>query len=423
MSLYYSCGELCNLLARGTVTCNPAELATSPLTALYDGKPSPFTFGSNAADSYVQLRNNLLANPSFETALTISGWIDADTGAGVSDQGAAGSGRAGGATKCLECDGNGDTSARCQSKTVRAGERLRADGWIKPGLTFTGNIRVYCEETAQWCVTAAGAGGVGSWQTAAGDLVLVTNQAGWTRVAETTFQMPTLATALWPTLTLRFYCYTASNATVSFDDVALIPAVNGASVHGHNLHACTTPTLRYSDDAFAADDNVAATFTIARPSFYAHIGTAVYREYWRIKIGGTNTAAPYMSEAWMGYFETKARRQEFGWPVKYRPVTTLAGDDTSAYLRYRQGSDMSRSVKLDFRSFDDSDWKELVRDIYQRTYGGDGAIVLVPSSDSTEAPVIYGKIDPIPLELTRVDETVRSASISVSEMAFPSIGA
>jgi hypothetical protein len=413
MSLLYSCGDLYNLLARGTVTCNPAALATAPLAALYDAKPNPFQFGSIAAGSYVQLRNNVLTNMGFETALGTE-WTAADTGTGASvrittDQhtGAA----------CLQVNGGAaGVSARYQSITVRAGEALRADFWSKPGVGRTARLRVYCVETGQWC-------NAGTWQAGAADLVTVTNTASWTRCAVTTFTMPTYATALWPTLTLQVYCYTTDNGNVLFDDAAIIPAVNGMAVSGHNINTGIVLTLNYSDDAFAVDNNVYLTPTLARPSFYAYSASPIYREYWRLLFTGTPSSAPYISEAWIGAFTQAGVAQLDGWSVSQLPVARVAGTDDTTALRYRRNVNRERHLELSFEYWNATERDEMMRDIDARTYGGYAPIVIVPSTTSSEAPAIHGRIDPQTLKLVRTGPVIWNVPLVITEMAFPVIGA
>ena len=418
MALLYCAGDYGNLYARGTVTCNPAALATAPLSALYDAKPNPFQFGSILADSYIQLRNNLLTNPGFESALG-SEWTCAATGTGTAPVRITSDDHSGAA--CLQLNaGAAGTSTAYQAVTVRAGEYARLDFWAKPGVGRTIHAQLYWVEGGQYFNPAAG----GSWQAAAVDVVTVTNTASWTRCANPTlYQMPTYATALWPTMTLRLIFTTTDNGNVLVDDAALIPGVNGASLHGHNLTLAVTPTLRYSDDAFAADDNVAATFTVRRPTFYAYLNAAMYREYWRVKLGGTPTAAPYFSTGWIGYFSAAAVAQTDGGAVSQLPIATIAGSDPTTALRYRAGRDRARKVEISFEYWTEAEWLELMRDLDQRTYGGYSPLMLVPNTLTNEAPVLFGRIDPGVFKLTRQQAVIWKAPLVVTEMAFPTMGA
>jgi hypothetical protein len=391
MSTLYRAGELGNLFARGTVTVSPAAHATFTADGICDDDPKPFWWGSLAADSYIQQRNNnIKINPGFEVALG-SEWTDASSGTGSATRtaGAQHTGSYG-----LRCNaGAAGVGARYQSITVRAGELLRIDGWINPGLTYTGSIRIYNPTTGKWLVN-------GVWQAAAGDAVSVTNVAVHTRVAETTFTIEDLATCLWPTVTLYVYCYTTSNANVDFDDIALIPAVNAFAAIGHNWRPCLDVTLRYSDDAFAADDNSAATLTLARPTCYAYLSTPIYREWWRVKLGGTNTVTPKLVEGWLGYVEPMSKAERPAARVARAPMCTAPENPHHSH-RDQIRDEYVQRIELDFTRWDSAPYRELAHEIDRRTYGGHGPILIMPASVADEVPVLYGRPDPGELVLAR----------------------
>jgi hypothetical protein len=410
MAFYFSCGPLFNLLARGTVTCNPAASAILPLARAYDDLSDMFAWGSLAADSYIQLRNNPLVNPGAEVAFGTE-WVDADTGTGVATRGAPGTGRGGGAECAFSIHGGAAGVSRWYQRIeCPAGELGRIDGWIKPGAGagLTGGLSFYCEETAQWYTG-------GAWGAAEGDAVSVVNNAAFVRVAETLIQLPTMATALWSTVHIRVGMRTASNAAVLVDDVAWIPAVNGVVIHGHNFRPCLTPTLRYSDDAFGADDNVAATMTLARPSFYSYLAAPVYREYWRLKLAGTNTEIPRLTEAWFGYWSTLSASADDGWSISR--MSAADSDSGDAWSRVRVREEQPRTLKMDFTRVSEAEWLEIIRDLDERTGGGCDSLVCVPESTSNEARCIYGKLDPVEMTLARQDPSVwKIAGLTISEM-------
>ena len=123
---YFMAGEQLNVLGTALSVASTSADALFPLANLYIGRPSrPFRFNANGADLVITAGINRVINGGFETG-TLDGWIDADTGDGVTskdtvifDTGAAsmkGTVTAAG------------VASRYRDFTFRAGERIRFDG-------------------------------------------------------------------------------------------------------------------------------------------------------------------------------------------------------------------------------------------------------------------------------------------------------
>lgn len=409
MALLYSAGELSNLLARGTLTCNPAALAAYPVAKTCDGTPWPFTFGSVVADSYVQLRNNLLVDPGFESGVETYWPFTAGT---TSVQGVT---KHSGAW-ALKLEGAGGTVAYQgqAALTVRAGCRMKVGGWLNR-VAGRGLVFVYNHTTGKY-LTNAGAWVSGVWN--AGAAITDTASVGWTDKS-LTFQVEALSVVRQPTCTLQvvFYAWDPGVAyEVYWDDCYLIPAVNGAALFGHNIQPRNTLKVRYSSDAFAVDDHVAVDLAAEQPTFYGYLAAPVYSEYWRLHVAGTPLVAPSFDEAWLGYLESLTVGQQDGWSVTHTPAAYAPG---SLHLPYRVGTGdyAARVLRMEFERWTETEWRELIDEIDVRTRRGRHSMVIVPSTLSSEARIIMGRPDPGELALTREGPVTWKLPLTVYEMA------
>jgi hypothetical protein len=414
MALLYSAGELSNLLSRvpsGYVTCDPAAATEYPIAKASDDTPWPFVFGSLQADSYVQVRNNLIENPGFENALGDE-WGDVSTLTGTVARTPVDAGRGGAGTYGLRCNGGAaGVGAARQVIRVRAGERLQLDGWIFTGVAHLGGIYLYNPTTGHYY---DGAGG--DWQAGAAYAASITGSVAYQQITTTYLTIESLADCLEPTMDLWLICRTGENADVDFDDVALRTAVNGIGAAGHNVRPCVAPTLRYSSDEFVGDDNEAGAIELAQPTFYRYLSSPIYGEWLRFKLGGTNTEPPSFDEIWLGYLETLSVGQQDGWSVTRLQITDAQGDLSLPY-RTRRAKRRPRVIRLEFERWTETEWRELMDEI-DRTFGGFGPIALVPSTTSNEARFVLGRLDPGELTLTRESPVIWKLSLTVHEMAF-----
>jgi hypothetical protein len=415
MALLYSAGSNLgsNLLARvpdGHVTCDPAAATDYPIAKAHDGTPWPFVFGAIAADSYVQVRNNLVENPGFEVALGDE-WEDVSTPTGSADQTPIGAGRGGAGTYGLRCNGGAaGVGGRLGVIRVRAGETLQLDGWIFTGVAHLGGIYLYNPTTGHYY---DGAGG--DWQAGAAYAASITGSVAYQQITTTYVTIESMADCLAPEVDIWLTCRTAENADVDFDDISLRTAVNGIGGVGHNICPCVAPTFRYSSDEFVGDDNEAAAITLAQPTWYAYLSAAIYPEWLRLKLGGTNTVAPSIDELWVGLLSSIAGPPA-GWRMVPQSTVEVIG---SPHLPYRVERAKYRSVRLefDFTTGAEGEWYDLLTDLEERTERGKHGLVIVPSTLAPHSRFMCGRIDPVEFARQR-GGGVWQRPLTIHEMAF-----
>lgn len=286
-------GLYANILERPGSIVSASQVASAlyPLTRLYDGRPSQkFIFPALAADDYIQVDINQVLNGTLNsfTGNDPDDWTveESGTGAVTSQSGVIVSG-----TGVQLSNGASGAAAIRQDVLCLSGENMLLDLHAATNNADTPyKVEVINVQTGNYLTPA------GAWQ-AAQDNAVESN--------ETSIAHKTLAFTIEPYSTTRSHIVylrvrlhmdgsTASRIT-SFDDVFLIPQVNAASVHGHNLDPKLVVTLRSSDDLsvdtpFAYDDDLEATFTVDVPSFYAVLATPRTKRFWRVpKIVGTNS--------------------------------------------------------------------------------------------------------------------------------------
>jgi hypothetical protein len=211
------------------------------------------------------------------------------------------------------------------------------------------------------------------------------------------------------------YWYTEADGDVDFDDLAVIPAVNGLAAIGHNWRPCLDVTLRSSDDGFVADDVEEATLTLARPSCRVLLDEPVYREWWRVRLGGTNTEIPSVDELWLGYAQALSKAELPEARVVRLPMCVAPADLSSSY-RDRISDDPTHRLELDFIRWSEAPYRELMHEIDRRTYGGHGPLIVFPVTVADEIPVLYGRPDPAELALVR-EIPIWRQSLTVHGMA------
>jgi len=407
MSLLYLAGRYFNAYARGTVTCSPSASSVSAASNIGNGLTAhPLLFGSNAADSYVQVTLNALTNPGFETS-TLSGWTAGSAGTGTSaETTTAGEFRSG--SKALKLVGTSSSNygSRYQSITANAGEYRKNTCYIKTPSSGSGKLFIRNLKTGNyyngsaWASTRAAA----VTQAATGSFVAMT----------VTYQVESFATCLSDTVSLRIE-YACESGTVCVDDALDVPGMTWASVHGHNLGP-VVPTVRSSDDGSSWTDR--ATMTIRRPAFYTTF-SIIYAEYWRIVAVGTNHETPYIGEAVLGQYQTSTT------PCLTGPVTTYeipgvrAVNGISNPTAYNYCTDPRESVRLEFSA-------DSLAAAHEHAYGvsarsGQGAYPVIVAPLNSEGYVYYGRIAN-PFQMTRPHLDIYDFGFDVLGDPFPTVG-
>jgi hypothetical protein len=407
MPIHYSADPLGNLLARGTTTVNPAASTLFPSGGLFDDDEKPAQFGSIAADSYIAVHNNLLINPGAETALGAE-WVSAVVAPGTFARSAVNLGRGGAGTYAFTLNGHGGAGIGkgYQSFSVRAGERARLDGWCLAGVGKYGQLRVFNPTTNHWLVN-------GAWQSAEGDAVTAGNSASYARVAETLFQVEDLTVCLYPEVTLQVYLRTTENAAVLWDDISISPAINAAIIYGHNIRPCVTPQLLYSDDGFVADSHIASSPTLQRPSFYSLLTTPIYREWWRIKLTGTNTVAPWITEAWLGYLDAFDTGPIDGWSLSILADGVVSD---GGWQRVSTVDDPAIELQFTFRHWTAAQWRAFANELYRRSKQGARSIAMIVELGTAQDCAMIGRLAVGPLSMRWQDFTTWDYDLTIRGM-------
>ena len=407
---YFMAGEQLNVLETALSVASTSADALFPLANLYIGRPSrPFRFDENGADLVMTAEIDRVTNGGFEIG-TLDNWTEAldGTGSTSKDVGTVHSGSA-----SLEADGGAAGLAnRFQDINVRAGERMQADVWLYGGGGVTANAAVQNRKTGLF-LSDAGVWGAGL------DPFATQAAAAWAQT-QLAFQVESLSDCGGQSLvTLRIHLYNDDNGSAYFDDVKLYPAVNFVSIHGHNLAPVVVPELRSSSDAFVGVDDLEATLTIKRPSFYAYMGTPVYASGWRLELAGTNDAVPYLGEMVLGYAETIAKAQRWDYSLKLQIPEVRNQTGAMEVHTSRLSDDAPRVLRLRFKQMAISEMEEMRDAIWRRSYGGDLPMVIVPYA--ADGDVLHGRIMS-PLDVRRKFLTVSEDELVVQESGFPVVG-
>jgi hypothetical protein len=166
-------------------------------------------------------------------------------------------------------------------------------------------------------------------------------------------------------------------------DLGSSQSADFCSIHFHNLDSGITVELRRG----VAGATLVATMTKASPSFFSSFGSASDR-YWRLKFVGTNSAAIYIGEWWLGPKNTLTRSPDWDWEIVYRmPQRRLSGQ-SGVVLGHNLSPKRLRALRMNYKSLSDSQLDEHL-DMLDNCAWGEEPLVVVP--DSNRNWVILGK--------------------------------
>lgn len=276
-------GLLANILERPgtTLSASQTSLALYPISRIADGRPSQmYLFATAAADDYVQADISQLLNgdledwtsgapDSFTVAVSGTGAVTEET-TGAKVVGGAGSG-------AKLANGASGTAESYQDLEVLSGEpiQFRASG-------LTSNADSPAEIECQNLQTGLYLNTSGTWQ-AGQTNCLETTSTSLVQVSNT-FAVESFLTTRSHSVTLRFRMHmdaAAASREHNWDGLEVIPGVNLASVHGHNLDAKITAELHSDDASDFSGVTDHGDFTVDVPTFYLKLATTQYYRYWR----------------------------------------------------------------------------------------------------------------------------------------------
>jgi len=413
MPTLFLTGSRFNQFGLGTVSVDPAEAAVAPKANLYDSDPStPHIAGSIAADSYMRVRLVGLTNPGFESS-TLSGWTDNDQGTGTSAETSTGAEVRTG-TKALKMTGTDATTnygSRYQLLTVTSGETRKATVYSMP-ISGTGTIfSLYLYNTrtlkyyngSAWATTRAAA---------ASRLYTGSPLYGATEI---TYTVEDFSATRSETCSLRWELV-CPEGECAIDDVSDWPGVTFAGIFGHNYAPTISPLVQSSTDG--SSWTTRATMTIARPAFYATF-SAIFAEYWQIKLSGTPLEAPYTGEAVLGQYQESLTQIAAGpMPTWDIPGIRSAGT-TGRPMVYNFATDATESVRLVFSGDSEAAAREAVFGMFVRSGQGRYPVIIVPTD--TETFVYYGRLMQ-PFSLERPALGIYDWGIDLVGDPFPSVG-
>jgi len=266
--------------------------------------------------------------------------------------------------------------------TVRPGETLRADMWLRRGPlgSATANIRIRNRRTGMYLT------GAGAWQ--AGLVSTFTSTDTSYEHKQLTFVMEGITTCLQDEVKLRVSFLAtgggASTDNACFDDCFLAPAWNFSSVHGSTLAPALVTTLRSSDDNFSSDDVEEAVFVVAQPSFYTVLPALRVERYVRLKMLGPAPEIITIGEWVVGQTVTLTQAQNFplGQAFVEQDIYAegLAGNPKVHNISYHP----RRRLGLEFRANTLADFEEAKWHVFRRSRGRFNPLVYVPIDDRPE---------------------------------------
>lgn len=413
MPTLFLTGSRFNQFGLGTVSVDPAEASVAPKANLYDSDPStPHIAGSIQADSYMRVRLPGLTNPGFESGMT--GWTDNDQGTGTSAETSTGAEVRSG-SKALKMTGSDATTnygSRTQTITVTSGETRKATVHAIP-ISGTGTIfslYLYNTRTLKYYNGTA-------WATtrAAAASALYTGSPGY-GTTSITYTIESYEATRSETCSLRWELV-CPEGECAIDDVSDWPAVTFAGIFGHNYAPTLSPLVQYSSDG--SSWTTAATMTIQRPAFFSTF-SAIYAEYWQIKLSGTPLEAPYTGEAVLGQYREGSTQIAAGpMPTWDIPGVRSAGT-IGRPMVYNFATDATESIRLVFSGDSETEAREAVFGMFVRSGQGRYPVIIVPTD--TESFVYYGRLMQ-PFSLERPALGIYDWGIDLVGDPFPTVGA
>lgn len=360
-----------NVLSRGPGTLTTtSEEASFPEAALFDGYAQEiFEFNSLPTDGIVKKDTNLVVNPTFTSSA--ANWT------------------------------SGGSNIRYQDINVLAGEQLTVS--VVTNASTTGTIQnIY---NGNYLTSS------GTWQAGSTNCFSVNGSAS------VAFQIESLiACKGFHTMPLRI---TVADYT-KMTSAILIPAVNFAAVFGHNLGNVTSLFEWSTDDS---SWTTAATMTIDQPAYYSYLSTALYKRYWRIKVGGTNHEIPYFGEIVIGNAATLDPAQMWDWKEREQWPAHVhrndAGQSTVTLMTSKPMRGLSMRLMPTNSTDDPAKLIAIRRSIWERSKAGAYPIVVVPRS--SRADVVLGRLSQS-LEVSQLLPNAQAFSLDVDPLPYPCVG-
>ena len=386
-NMLYLTGKYANLLKRATVTVNPAALAAYPVANLSDDDPStPMIYGSNGANSWVNVVLTGLTNGNFESALT-TGWVDTSVPGGsatrVNTAGHVNSGTWGCDLVSASVSSYGEVR---QLVSVSAGEYRQLGVFAKtisgtPSLNFV----IVNQMTGRYWTGS-------TWTSTPTGVAPTGTLSGAFSFFYVNYRVEDYDTCMADETAVYVYIRNsgAAASTVAIDDAQDVPGVNFAGVIGHNIVPSSAAcVVRYDPSgAYSGGETVASTMTIARGLFYSTF-TMAYTSPWRVSVDGTNWTTPVIGELVLGQYQSTSKPQ-WDLSVEYDMpgiVNTYQGRTST----YNFTKDPIESLVMTTRSPTEALAKEIIQSLWLRSGRGRYPSIIIPSDAETR--MYYGHLE------------------------------
>lgn len=391
-------GAAFNLLGRGRVYV--ADEDDDYLReGLFDDDPAvPYRAAQIRQDGWVKADLNLVQKSDGTDAGTFEsftgnlpdGWSESSSGGGLIS---AETTDVHGGLKALKCaaPSNGSAGAAI-NMTVRSGESLQLDLWMKSKDGGVARVRIFNQQTGHYLTAKS------QWQSAAADCQTESSTSAYVNHKQTfTVEDYDTCQADTVTLTLRVYNSTPS-AIALFDDVALYPGVNFFGFFAHNFEPLLTVLWQYSNND-AVGDSPSPYIAISshaprQPSFYGVTDT-IYRRWIQFTLSGTPYAdAASIGELVLGQTQTlttDARHPavaDWQWGF-FRPQVRNRRLD-GGERPFNLNDHPQRTLRLPYQQTSDASFGQFRQEITRRCQDGAEPIVIVP--DDSKPDVIFGRI-------------------------------
>lgn len=423
-------GAYRNLFKSFPPTASVAADSVMPLSFAYDGDPgTPFRFGSNPGDVYLQGDLDLLAGlgrfegtwsggtpPGFTETNELNGTVTEETtGANVQE---------GSKSARFSVLDVGDVARLEKDVTVVAGWWMALTLYAK-NLSGSATLKVRIQNlfTEKYLTTGM------AWSASAQDALSTTVTGSFTQKT-ITFQVENfLAHLLAETATLRVQIYTtvatAGVHEIAVDSIYLIAGLDFASLHGHNLAPSVALELRSSSDPvtpFSSNNTLEATITKARPSCFAKLGARVYKRWWRMRFNGANPSAlgnVGLCEAVLGQARVLTQSQNYPLNTRLRMPQLRTETPAGREEVFRWGAEELIDATLRFSYKDLASYQEARDEIVRRSLMGAEMMILVPKDDDPEV-CILGRVGNA-IDAMEAFLNLRDAEIAVASMPLATI--
>ncbi len=406
-------GRKFNLLERAaSITMVPAAAPLYPAPGLGDGRyERPVRFGSLQDDSYVQADLDLLGGTG-----SMDGWSGGLPGSGWT--------KAGTVTQDTAVKHSGVSSAKIDDGELvyllecRPGEKVQIEAWIQGDGVVETHMNIRNPLTGAFFTPAQ------TWSQFYTEFASIVAFGGWASVLATFTvedQAACRGDVAW--IALRFW---NSPGHGWVDDVTVTPAVDWASVHGHNVDARSNILLRSDSTPTFATGLTRATMDGKRQAFYAALPAPIYARYWRLQIANNQNSAqsgpPWLGAVVLGQSVALTTGAEFPLEIEHNRPQIRTSDAAGRDEAFSTSAWEIRTLTLRATHSGRAAFDEFHREVMWQTGQGLHPIVLAWEEDGGQESdadgVILGRVQN-PWTERRGAYLMRASELVLREIPIP----